>query len=135
MGSKNRRNKRYSSQTGRSLKRSKPGKKLPADKTTLFGFFKRDKKKKNVKKVSRTPVTGWKLWLFRILSITVIPALLFILLEVGLRLAGYGYPTSMTIPCKVNDTDCYCSNIRFSWRFFDPDIARTSSNIRREASG
>lgn len=124
MGSKNRRSKRYSSQTGRSPRRSKTGKKLPSDKTTFFGFLKKDKKQKDVKKITRAPVTGWKLWLFRILAITVIPALLFLLLEVGLRLAGYGYPTSMSIPCKVNDTDCYCGNIRFSWRFFNPDIAR-----------
>jgi tetratricopeptide (TPR) repeat protein len=122
MGSKNRRSKRYSSQTRRSFKRSKT--RTPADKTTFFGLFKKDKKQKDVKTASRTQVTGWKLWLFRILAITVIPALLFLLLEVGLRLAGYGYPTSMTIPCKVNDTDYYCSNIRFSWRFFNPDIAR-----------
>jgi tetratricopeptide (TPR) repeat protein len=124
MGSKNRRSKKYSSQTSRSLKRSKTRTKLPKDKSIFWGFFKRDKKQKEVKKVSRAPVTGWKLWLFRILAITVIPTFLFLLLEVGLRLSGYGYPTSMAIPCKVNGMDYYCSNIRFSWRFFDPDIAR-----------
>ena len=74
-------------------------------------------------------ITGRKLWLFRVLAITLIPAFLFIFLEVGLRLIGYGYPTSIAIRMKANDVDSYCSNIKFSWRFFTPEIARTTDTF------
>ncbi len=70
-------------------------------------------------------ITGWKLWLFRVLAIVIIPAFLFLILEVGLRITGYGYPTSLAIRCQANGVDSYCSNIKFSWRFFAPEIART----------
>ncbi len=70
-------------------------------------------------------VTGWKLWLFRVLAITIIPAFLFIILEIGLRITGYGYPTSLAVRREANGVDSYCSNIKFSWRFFAPEIART----------
>ena len=36
----------------------------------------------------------WQLWLFRVVAITVIPALLLVAAELGLRLIGYGYPTA-----------------------------------------
>lgn len=123
MVSKRRRSKRLLPQTNKPLKQRRNRKRLSGEKTTFFNLLKRNKKQ-NVKRKSAKLVTGWKLWLFRILAITVIPALFFLLVEVGLHLAGYGYPTSMTIRCKVLDTDYYSDNIRFSWKYFHPDIAR-----------
>ncbi len=37
--------------------------------------------------------TGWRKWLYRLASMTLVPALLFGVLELALRLGGYGYPT------------------------------------------
>jgi tetratricopeptide (TPR) repeat protein len=107
MGSKNRRNRKNQSQTGKTIR----------ERAVI---------KNNVKEMPVVSVTGWKLWLFRVLAITVIPAFIFLLLESGLRLAGYGYPTSLAIRYKIKDMDSYYSNIKFSWRFFDPKIARTT---------
>jgi tetratricopeptide (TPR) repeat protein len=42
--------------------------------------------------------SGWRKWLFRILSATLVPILLLGFLEVGLRLGGYGYPTALFLP-------------------------------------
>ena len=68
--------------------------------------------------------TGWRLWLFRIIAITVVPVLLFLLTELGLRIAGYGYPASAIIKCKLRGRDVYCHNLKFGWRFFPKNISR-----------
>jgi len=97
----------------------------------------RAKRRKNKQKVTHQPITGratagsaltsWRLWLFRIVAITIIPAVLLLLLEVTLRVAGYGFPSSPIIKCKVNGTASYCNNAKFAWRFFHPNIARAAS--------
>jgi len=71
-------------------------------------------------------VTGRRLWLFRIIAVTVIPALLLLLLEISLRIIGYGFPTTITIKDKINAVPSYCNNFKFAWRFFNPNIARTT---------
>jgi tetratricopeptide (TPR) repeat protein len=83
--------------------------------------------------VSRKPITGWRLWLFRVIALTVIPALLFLLLEVGLRIAGYGYPADAMIRYKMNGRAFYCDNVKFCWRFFPKEIAREFSPFRISA--
>ncbi len=128
MGSKNRRNKKISSQTSRPIRVKANKTKSPGEKTKLLGFLGKDKKS-NLKEEPVISVTGWKLWLFRLIAITIIPVFLFLLLEAGLRLVGYGFPTSLAIRCKVNDIDSYCSNLKFSWQFFPPDIARTMDSF------
>jgi hypothetical protein len=77
-----------------------------------------------MKRVAGRPITGWRLWLFRIIAFTVVPALLFLLLEIGLRIVGYGFPTTATIKCEVNGRASYCGNVKFGWRFFPRNIAR-----------
>jgi len=71
--------------------------------------------------------TAGRLWLFRIIALTIIPAFLFLLFEITLRVVGYGFPTTTTIKCKVNTTASYCYNTKFAWRFFPPNIAREAS--------
>jgi tetratricopeptide (TPR) repeat protein len=46
-------------------------------------------------------------------------------LELGLRLAGYGYPVSFFLPAKINGQDYYIPNDSFAFRFFPPALART----------
>lgn len=103
-------------------------------------YKKEDKRKKNVqntsekesafkvqnkdKKSSQKPVTGRRLWLFRIVSVTVVPVLLILLFELGLRIAGYGFTPDAIIKCKVDSEVCYCDNVKFCWRFFPKEIAR-----------
>ncbi len=79
----------------------------------------------DMKEKPSVSIRGRKLWIFRILAITVIPVCLFLLLETGMRVIGYGYPTSFALRYKDKNIDNYYSNIKFSWLFFDPKIART----------
>jgi tetratricopeptide (TPR) repeat protein len=63
-----------------------------------------------------------RVWLFRLLSATLVPALFLCLLEGGLRLFGYGYPCDFFLP--VSGRTAWTTNQRFGWQFFPPTIAR-----------
>jgi Flp pilus assembly protein TadD len=67
-------------------------------------------------------VSGRRLWLFRLAAMAIAP-LLLILLEVGLRLADYGYPTGFYV--KAGGAETSMTNYRFGWRFFPRSIARS----------
>jgi len=69
-------------------------------------------------------VSGWRLWLFRGIAVFVVPVLFLLLIELGLRLAGYGYPTDAIIKLRINGKVHYCDNPKFNWRFFPKNIAR-----------
>lgn len=84
---------------------------------------------KYVRITSTNSITGWRLWLFRIIAVTVVPALLFLFLALGLRIIGYGYSASTTVKCKLNGKDFYRNNWKFGWRFFPRDIARASESF------
>ena len=73
--------------------------------------------------ISAKPLTGWRLWLFRFLAVTLIPALLFLLVEFSLRIVGYGYPTTTTIKTKLNGKDAYCNNLQFCRRFLPRSLS------------
>ncbi len=70
----------------------------------------------------RRPTTRRRVWLFRLLSATLAPALFLCLLEGGLRLFGYGYPTDFFLP--IRGRSAWTTNQRFGWQFFPPAIAR-----------
>jgi tetratricopeptide (TPR) repeat protein len=53
------------------------------------------------------------------------PFLLLGLLELGLRLAGWGYPTSFFLRAWHNDRAVLIENPKFGWRFFPPSVARS----------
>lgn len=64
----------------------------------------------------------WTLWLFRVTAVVFIPLLSFGVLELSLRVFGYGYPTGFFV--KIRGRDAYTTNPRFGWRFIPPEIAR-----------
>jgi tetratricopeptide (TPR) repeat protein len=117
--------KKSSSGTKRHILRRKTERRSPTEKRTISSSRSKDKQKGR-EKVAPQVVTGWRLWLFRVIAVTVIPALLFLLLEITLRVVGYGFPTNITIKHKVNTMTSYCNNTKFAWRFFRPNIARTT---------
>jgi tetratricopeptide (TPR) repeat protein len=78
------------------------------------------------KTLKQRKITGWRIWLFRIIVATVIPTLLFVLMEFCLRVFGFGYPTNAIIKCEINGRESYCNNSKFGWRFFPKNISRTS---------
>ncbi len=68
-----------------------------------------------------------RFWLFRIAALIFIPSLLFLLLEMGLRIAGFGFSSNAIVKCKLSGKTCYRDNLKFAWRFFPPNIARTAN--------
>jgi tetratricopeptide (TPR) repeat protein len=66
-----------------------------------------------------------RVWLFRLIASVGSLLLFFTLLELGLRLFGYGYPTSFLLPARIEGQDVLIQNDRFTHRFFGPNQART----------
>jgi len=134
MHSKRRRNKKSISRTKRESKRHRIKKRPLTEKkplSTISASSPLDSsqraKQKDIKKVTRQPITGWRLWLFRIAALTIIPTLLFLLLEVSLHIVDYGYSPDAIVKCKLRGKDSYCDNVKFGWRFFPRNIARELS--------
>jgi tetratricopeptide (TPR) repeat protein len=72
----------------------------------------------------RLQISLGRLWLFRIIAATVFPVFVLVLLEITLRAAGYGFPPSAFVKCQLKGRTVYCSNNKFGWRFFPPEISR-----------
>lgn len=64
-----------------------------------------------------------RIWLFRLAASTVVPALLLLLLESGLRIANVGYPTGFLV--RIPGREAVTGNPRFGWRFFPRAQSRT----------
>ncbi|MCX6877877.1 MAG: tetratricopeptide repeat protein [Verrucomicrobia bacterium] len=65
---------------------------------------------------------GWRGWLLRVALLVLAPLLFFGLLEGGLRVGGYGYPTGFFV--RADGSGNYTTNFRFGWRFFPRSLAR-----------
>lgn len=72
-------------------------------------------------------------WVFRISSLLGVPLALLALLEVGLRIGGYGYNTGFFKPLQINGADYLVENDKFGLRFFPPELARSPAPLRMEA--
>lgn len=70
------------------------------------------------------PIGRKKRWVFRVISLILVPVLFFTTLELGLRCAGYGYSPRAIIKQKLDEREVYCHNYKFGWRFFPHSIAR-----------
>jgi tetratricopeptide (TPR) repeat protein len=70
-----------------------------------------------------------KLWCFRLFVAVGIPLLFLGVLELGLRLAGFGYPTTFFLPSQQDGKKVLVQNNRFGWRFFGPAMARIPEPI------
>ncbi len=66
-----------------------------------------------------------RVWLFRLIASVGSPLLFFALVELGLRLFGFGYPTSFLLPARIEGQDVLIQNDRFTRRFLGPNQART----------
>ena len=65
----------------------------------------------------------WR-WIYRGLAVTLVPLLVLELLEGGLRIFGYGFATTATVPCQIQGKSAYCDNDQFSRLFFPHRLAR-----------
>ena len=69
-------------------------------------------------------MTGSRVWLFRLLAITIVPILFLVLLEGVLRIIGFGFPSTFTKKCTVEGGKAYCDNNQFGKLFFPINVAR-----------
>jgi tetratricopeptide (TPR) repeat protein len=76
-----------------------------------------------------TPPNRRRQWFFRIAAMLLIPALLLAFTEIGLRVSGYGYPTSFFRKAIIGGKECIVENRQFGLRFFEPGAIRTPSPI------
>jgi tetratricopeptide (TPR) repeat protein len=67
---------------------------------------------------------GWKLWCARLLAMVGVPLVFFGLLELGLRLGGFGHPTGFLLPGPGSESKTLIQNNQFGWRFFGSRMAR-----------
>jgi tetratricopeptide (TPR) repeat protein len=58
-----------------------------------------------------------------------VPVAFFVLLEVVLRTANYGYPAEFFVKEKIDGKEFYVNNYKFSWRFFPKSMARLSASV------
>lgn len=70
-----------------------------------------------------------RLWLFRITALLVVPTLLLGGLELALRIAGYGYPTSFFVRNPVPGEATLVENHQFSRRYFAPELVRIPNPV------
>lgn len=70
------------------------------------------------------PLSRRKLWTFRLVALIGIPILFFGLIELGLRLSGFGYPASFLLKSSHHNQDTFIQNDQFGWRFFGPRMSR-----------
>lgn len=76
-------------------------------------------------------------WLFRV-GLLLAPLGLLVLMELGLRLAGYGYNPDFFKPQQIDGTNYFVQNETFSFRFFPRQMARSPGPLRfpaRKAPG
>src|SRR5664280_242531 len=74
------------------------------------------------------PLSQKRQWLFRFIALVVMPLLLTVLLvalvEIALRIGGYGYDTGFVRSIRVGGQEYFLNNEKFSQRFFPPQLAR-----------
>src|SRR5882672_3497176 len=73
-----------------------------------------------------------KLWCFRFGALLLVPLLLGGV-ELGLRLAGYGYPTAFFKRIQIGNEECLVENDKFGLRFFPPALARSPAPVVMKA--
>jgi tetratricopeptide (TPR) repeat protein len=75
-----------------------------------------------------------KFWYFRLMALVGVPLLFLGLLDLGLRLGGFGYPTTFLLKSSNHGEKTFVQNDQFGWRFFGPRAARVpfATSIPRE---
>ena len=75
-------------------------------------FRNRRKGKRAKKQITPRVITGWRLWLFRIIALAVFPVLLLVVLELSLRIVGYGFFPKAIVTFQADGKDACCDNVK-----------------------
>ena len=105
------------------LKSLKPKKHFPQKARSISG-----KSPSTPKPLS--PISARRLRWFRFCAAILVPLAIVGGLELGLRLSGYGYPTSFFVKTEINGQEYFVPNDKFGCRFFPPALARTPAPQR-----
>ena len=89
----------------------------------------RRKPKRNLIKETAPRLSRRRLRYFRLIALAGIPLFFFGLLELVLRLCGFGYPTAFLLKSSNHDENTFVQNNQFGWRFFGPRMSRTPNAI------
>lgn len=73
--------------------------------------------------------TRRKLWCFRLLVAIGVPMVFLGMMELVLRLAGFGHPTGFLLPLQRIGQNVLVQNNQFGWRFFGAAMARMPAPI------
>jgi tetratricopeptide (TPR) repeat protein len=106
-----------------SARRRKPARFSAAGKSTTRPDAVDDGRARRAEK--RPQRSARRLWFFRLTALIFIPAALLLVLELSLRIFGFGYPTGFLLKTQIDEREVYAQNRQFGWRFFPKDIART----------
>jgi tetratricopeptide (TPR) repeat protein len=68
---------------------------------------------------------GWRVWLLRIGGAVLIPIVVLLAVEVGLRVSGVGYSTELMQPCTIQGHPASCYNLYFPAPFFPPGVIKS----------
>ncbi len=71
-----------------------------------------------------SPPSRLRLWAFRLIAVILVPLVILGLLELGLRVFGYGFNPSAMVAQKLDGRPAFADNYRFPWRFFPRAISR-----------
>jgi tetratricopeptide (TPR) repeat protein len=75
------------------------------------------------------PLSKGRKFVFGLVGFVVLPLLLLAGVELGLRVAGFGYPVSFFKPIRVGDADFLVENDKFGRRFFPPELTRSPAPV------
>ena len=67
----------------------------------------------------------WRLWCYRGAAAVLAPVIAFAMVELTLRVCGFGCPTSFLLPVRLNGEEVWVQNNQFTRRYFPPQMART----------
>lgn len=71
----------------------------------------------------------WRTVLFKLMLVVLAPILFVALAEGLLRMANVGYPTRFLVSDRIGSREVYRDNLFFTYRFFNPALARSPSPI------
>jgi len=83
-------------------------------------------------------LTGRRKWALRFVLLVLSPVVFFAVVEIGLRLAGYGHSTDFFKPVdtghSVDTGSVYTANEKFAWQFYSRKIAKEPFPFRMSAA-
>jgi tetratricopeptide (TPR) repeat protein len=86
-------------------------------------------KKRRSAEPSASPVSRTRLIYFRSFAAIGVPLIALGLLELALRIFGFGYPTAFLVRDRYQGHEILRQNDQFGWRFFGPAMSRSPAAI------